>query len=82
MAYILAIAGPNSKYQLPQAPTAGFPAGLWHGFIAPLVFWISLASNGIRMYETHDRGRRYDFGFLLGLGIWASHAEARNMIQS
>jgi hypothetical protein len=81
MANILAIAGSNSKYQLPHAEPAGFFAGLWHGMTAPFIFWISLFSKGIRVYETHNKGRRYDFGFLLGVGAWASHSEARNMIQ-
>ncbi len=80
MANILAIAGSNSKYKLPEARPAGFLGGLWHGIIAPLVFWISLFSQGIRIYETNNNGRRYDFGFLLGLGAWAFHAETRDMM--
>jgi len=80
MANILAIAGSNSKYKLPEARPEGFLGGLWHGIIAPLVFWISLFSQGIRIYETNNNGRRYDFGFLLGLGAWASHAETRDMM--
>jgi hypothetical protein len=30
MANILAVAGPNSKYKLPNAQPAGFWAGVWH----------------------------------------------------
>jgi hypothetical protein len=44
MVNILAIAGSSSKYKLPDATPAGFWAGLWHGIIAPLLFWISLFS--------------------------------------
>ncbi|MGA7239129.1 MAG: hypothetical protein WBY44_25840 [Bryobacteraceae bacterium] len=76
MANVLAVAGPNSKYKLPDATPAGFWAGLWHGMIAPLLFWISLFAPGVRIYETNNKGRRYDFGFLIGVGAWASHHEA------
>jgi hypothetical protein len=81
MANILAIAGPNSKYKLPNATPAGFWAGLWHGIIAPLMFWISLISPSVRVYETNNKGRRYDFGFLFGVGAWASHSEARHAME-
>lgn len=69
MANILAVAGPNSRYQLPGASPAGFWAGLWHGLICVITFIISLFAPGVRMYETHNRGRWYDFGFLIGASI-------------
>ena len=81
MANILAVAGSNSRYKLPHAEPAGFFAGLWHGMIAPFVFWISLFSSGVRVYETNNKGRRYDFGFLLGVGAWASNSEGRKVIE-
>ncbi len=82
MANILAIAGPDSKHKLPDAKPAGFWAGLWHGCIAPLLFWVSLFAPGIRVYKTNNKGRWYDFGFLLGVGAWASHTEIRHTVQS
>ena len=66
MANVLAVAGPNSKYQRPGARPAGFWAGLWHGLICPLTFIISLFTPRVRIYETNNRGRLYDFGFLIG----------------
>jgi hypothetical protein len=66
MANILAVAGPNSKYQKPDAKPAGFWAGLWHGLICPITFLVSLFKPGVRIYETNNRGRWYDFGFLIG----------------
>jgi len=66
MANILAVAGPNSKYQQPGAEPAGFWAGLWHGLICEITFIVSLFSPGVRIYETNNRGLLYDFGFLLG----------------
>lgn len=76
MPNVLAVAGPNSKYNLPGATPAGFWAGLWHGIIAPLLFWISLFVPGVRIYETNNKGRRNDFGFLVDVGAWVSHHEA------
>jgi hypothetical protein len=46
---------------------AGFWRGLWHGFIAPVTFIISLFSRDVRIYEVHNNGGWYDFGFILGV---------------
>jgi hypothetical protein len=67
MANRLAVAGSNSKYKQPGATPAGFLAGLWHGLIAPITFSISLFNVNVRMYETNNNGRWYDFGFLIGI---------------
>ena len=63
---ILAVAGPGSKYQMPGAPWAGFFAGLWHGMICPITFVVSLFTPNVRIYETHNCGVLYDFGFMIG----------------
>jgi len=67
MANILAVAGSNSKYQHSGATPAGFWAGVWHGLISPLTFLVSLVSPGVRIYETNNKGRWYDFGFIIGV---------------
>jgi hypothetical protein len=67
MANILAVAGPGSKYQNSGAQPAGFWAGLWHGIISPITFIVSLFNPRVRIYETHNRGRLYDFGFIIGI---------------
>jgi len=64
---ILAVGGPGSKYQVPGARPAGFWAGFWHGLISPITFVVSLFSSNVRIYETHNRGRLYDFGFIIGV---------------
>ena len=48
---------------------AGFWLGLWHGIIAPITFFISLFSNSVNVYEIHNNGNWYNFGFVLGAGI-------------
>ncbi len=69
MANILALAGPNSKYKKPDAAQAGFWIGLWHGLLIPLTFVVSLFTAKVRIYETHNKGRLYDFAFILGIGL-------------
>jgi hypothetical protein len=82
MPNILAIAGSDSKYKLPGETPAGFWAGLWHGIIAPLLFWFSLFLPGVRVYETNNKGHWYDFGFLVGIGAWASRHEMRQAVNN
>jgi hypothetical protein len=64
-------AGPNqlAKTAGPQGKVAGFWLGLWHGLIAPVTFIISLFSKTVTMYEVHNNGGWYNFGFLLGMII-------------
>jgi len=66
MTNVLAVAGPGSKYHVHGARPAGFWAGLWHGMISPITFIVSLFNRRVRIYETHNQGRWYDFGFILG----------------
>jgi hypothetical protein len=53
------------------------PAGFWHGVIAPIPFFVFLFADGVRIYATNNNGRWYDFGFMLGVGAFASHHEVR-----
>jgi hypothetical protein len=50
-----------------QGLVAGFWRGLWHGLIAPVSFIISLFTDHVRVYEVHNSGGWYDFGFMLGV---------------
>jgi hypothetical protein len=67
MSNVLAVAGPGSRFQVPGARPAGFWAGFWHGLISPITFLVSLLSSNVRIYETNNRGRWYDFGFIIGV---------------
>jgi hypothetical protein len=63
--------GPNVSQNTPteKGAVAGFWLGLWHGIIAPVTFVISLFSRNIHLYEVHNNGGWYNFGFILGLSI-------------
>lgn len=64
-------AGPNELENIEnqEGKVAGFWLGLWHGLIAPITFIISLFKEDIGVYEVHNNGRWYNFGFIFGLII-------------
>ena len=54
----------------PTGAPAGFLLGLWHGVIALFTFIISLFTESVSVYEVHNNGGWYDFGFILGVMIF------------
>jgi ABC-type multidrug transport system permease subunit len=64
-------AGPNELRNTPDedGEVAGFWKGIWHGLISPITFIISLFSKSVYVYEVHNNGGWYTFGFLLGASI-------------
>jgi hypothetical protein len=87
MSLILAVtlvacaAGLNGQMDMPNAQgiVAGFWRGLWHGAIVPITFVVSLFSHDVTIYEVHNNGGWYNFGFLLGIhAIWGGHAATRS----
>ncbi|RKX73759.1 MAG: hypothetical protein DRP87_18295 [Spirochaetes bacterium] len=64
-------AGPNTVAgsENREGEVAGFLQGLWHGIIAPVTFVISLFNENTNIYEVHNNGRWYNFGFILGVMI-------------
>ncbi len=77
MANIFSIPGPNSKYKLTGAKPAGFLGGLWHGAIAVVTFGIGLFTAKVSVWETNNNGSWYEFGFLIGVGAFASQSIVR-----
>jgi hypothetical protein len=63
--------GPNRLADEPdeEGEVAGFLQGLWNGIIAPITFIVSLFSEDVHMYDVHNNGGWYNFGFLLGMTI-------------
>ena len=66
--------GPNNLENTPdtEGEIAGFFAGLWQGFIAPITFIISIFTKKVHLYEVHNNGLWYNFGFVLGAGLFLS----------
>lgn len=52
-----------------EGDIAGFWLGLWHGLIAPITFLISLFSDNVNVYEVHNNGNWYNFGFVFGIAM-------------
>ncbi|MES2442082.1 MAG: hypothetical protein V4574_04570 [Pseudomonadota bacterium] len=60
----------------PGAP--GFLLGLWHGFIFPVAWFLSLVMNDVAVYAVPNNGGWYDFGFFIGicfLGVGSSRSK-------
>lgn len=66
--------GPNHLRKTPnaQGEVAGFWMGVWHGLIAPLTFIVSLFNDKVGIYDVHNSGNWYNFGFVLGAGLFLS----------
>ena len=65
-------AGPNEMANVPVAEggnVAGFWLGLWHGLICFFTFIISLFNRNVGIYEIHNNGGWYNFGYIIGLSI-------------
>ena len=51
----------------PEAP--GFLLGLWHGFIFPIAWLLSLFMPDVSVYAVPNNGGWYDFGYFLGIVV-------------
>ena len=52
-----------------QGNVAGFWQGLWHGFTTPITFLMSLFNKNVSIYEVHNNGAWYNFGYIIGLSM-------------
>jgi len=62
--------GANQSKGTASDVAAGFWLGLWQGFIAPFVFVASLFKSNLSIYEVHNNGAWYNFGYLFGLACF------------
>lgn len=46
---------------------AGFFLGIWHGWIAPVSLIVRLFNSEVRIYEVHNSGWWYEFGFYIAI---------------
>jgi hypothetical protein len=69
--------------QAPDAvqPTApGFLLGLWHGFIFPVAWVVSLFTDKVAVYAVPNDGGWYDFGYFLGIVVFGVGARKTQTI--
>ena len=64
----LSLPGPNPMVNQPDAQgrVARAVAGLWHGLIVPVTLILSFFDSNVTIYEVHNAGSEYNFGFFLG----------------
>ncbi|WP_407343724.1 hypothetical protein [Pengzhenrongella phosphoraccumulans] len=62
-------AGPNEAAGVGDPDVAGFWLGLWQGLISPITFIVSLFNPDVGIYEIHNNGNWYNFGFMLGVSM-------------
>ena len=63
----------DSAAVAPQAP--GFLLGLWHGFIFPVTWVVSLFVDKVAIYAVPNNGGWYDFGYFLGIVVFGVGAK-------
>ena len=68
MASLTACATQVASEVSPQAP--GFLFGLWHGFIFPVAWFLSLVMPEVAIYAVPNNGGWYDFGYFLGICVF------------
>jgi hypothetical protein len=61
-----------------QAP--GFWLGLWHGFIFPIAWIVSLFADKVAVYAVPNNGGWYDFGYFLGIVVFGVGARKSHTV--
>jgi len=71
LSFAACAAGPNvmTNSENQEGEVAGFWQGFWHGIISPVTFIISLFNKNVSIYEVHNSGGWYNFGFIFGVMI-------------
>jgi hypothetical protein len=63
-----------------QPHTPGFLLGLWHGFIFPVAFIVSLFTDKVAIYAVPNNGHWYDFGYFLGIVVFGVGARKSHVV--
>ena len=58
----------------------GFLLGLWHGFIFPVAWIVSLFVDKVAVYAVPNNGGWYDFGYFLGIVVFGVGARKTRVI--
>ncbi|RYD48017.1 MAG: hypothetical protein EOP60_16435 [Sphingomonadales bacterium] len=53
-----------------QPGTPGLLLGMWHGFIFPVAWGLSLIVPDVAVYAVPNNGGWYDFGYFLGICVF------------
>jgi hypothetical protein len=58
----------------------GFWLGLWHGFIFPVAWVVSLFTDQVSIYAVPNNGGWYDFGYFLGIVVFGVGARKTQVV--
>ncbi len=58
----------------------GFLLGLWHGFIFPVAWIVSLFADKVAIYAVPNNGGWYDFGYFLGIVVFGVGARKTQVV--
>jgi hypothetical protein len=75
------LAGCATQSAAAVAPAApGFLLGLWHGFIFPVAWIVSLFDPAVAVYAVPNNGGWYDFGYFLGIVVFGVGARKTHTV--
>jgi formate hydrogenlyase subunit 4 len=78
---ILALAACAEQVKTAVAPAApGFLFGVWHGFIFPVAWVLSLFMPDVAVYAVPNNGGWYDFGYFLGIVVFGVGARKTHTV--
>ena len=81
LALAAALAGCASQDVTAVEPGApGFLLGLWHGFIFPIAWILSLFMDEVAIYAVPNAGGWYDFGYFLGIAVFGIGARKSHVV--
>jgi hypothetical protein len=63
-----------------DAGAPGFLWGLWHGFIFPIAWILSLFMEEAAIYAVPNNGGWYDFGYFLGIAVFGIGARKSHIV--
>jgi hypothetical protein len=63
-----------------HADSPGFWLGLWHGFIFPVAWLVSLVVPKVAVYAVPNSGGWYDFGYFLGIVVFGVGARKSHTV--
>jgi len=78
LAMLAACATQAQSAVTPAAP--GFLLGLWHGFIFPVAWILSLFMPDVAVYAVPNNGGWYDFGYFLGIVVFGVGARKSHVV--
>ena len=62
------------------AAAPGFWQGLWHGFIFPLAWIVSLFTDSVAVYAVPNDGGWYNFCYFLGIVVFGVGARKSHVV--